>query len=96
MLHDITSFISNKWLDLIGRPNLTLNSKCGNIVCSKNDKFKKYVENQYICECGFELFGEFEVVKETKPKLVCSINPCIESKIKMDIGCLRCKYIRER
>lgn len=89
-------FISPKWSSLIGRPRLTLlNHKCGNIVCGISDHFKKYQEKVYICKCGYEIMGDFDITQH-KAKLYCGTNKCPENKQKMDINCIKCELIRER
>lgn len=82
---------------LIGRPNLTLKDlKCQNITCNKTDKFKKYKENVYICECGYITKGEYEIAATHKVKFYCKTKKCPESKTKMDSLCLKCEFIGER
>jgi hypothetical protein len=82
---------------LLGRPNLTLkNIQCGNITCNKRDKFKKYKDNMYLCECGYILQGEFEIEETHKVKFGCSKKDCPEGKSKMTADCLKCNYIKER
>jgi hypothetical protein len=81
---------------LIGRPNLTLvDYKCHNIVCGLDNKFKMYKPDHYICQCGFEIEGKFEIIKHA-PKLYCGIKKCNIGKTKMDMSCVKCEYIRER
>lgn len=83
---------------LLGRPKLKLKGKsCMNLACMKDDSFKKLKDNIYICECGYETYGEFEEVK-MKVKLYCGKGhiPCPEDKSKMDKGCLTCPYLSER
>lgn len=96
---DWSNIISEKWLSLIGRPRLSLffkNKKlrCGNITCSKNDRFKLYKENNYLCECGFEIKGKFEIEK-FPIKLKCCAKSCPENKNKIDKYCIRCSFIKE-
>jgi hypothetical protein len=82
---------------LIGRPNLTLkNITCGNITCNKRDKFKKYKEDLYMCECGYLAIGDFEIEATHKIKFFCTTKSCPESKSKMDKNCLKCQFIGER
>lgn len=82
---------------LIGRPNLTLKDiNCGNITCGQSDKFKKYKSNSYLCECGYILYGEYEVEETHKVKFYCKAKQCPESKGKMDKTCLQCELIGER
>lgn len=81
---------------LIGLPRLVLKDfKCQNIVCGKHDQFKKFKEN-YICECGYIATGEFKIEQTIKPKLYCKTSPCIEGKTRMNIECLKCKFIGEK
>lgn len=81
---------------LIGRPNLKLkNAKCGNILCNKNNKFKKY-KDYYICECGYILKGKHKIEEQYKIKLYCQAKKCVFGKNKMDKACLTCKLIGER
>lgn len=104
MLSKIEKMISKKWSILIGRPRLTLSYyvndniedfKCKNITCGKTDRFKKYKDNKYICECGYIIEGDF-YLKQHKTKLYCNTKICPENKKKMDKECLRCEFIRER
>lgn len=83
---------------LIGRPNLTLKDvECKNITCGKKDKFKKYKDNIYLCECGYQLRGEFEIETQHKISFYCKAKKgCPEGKTKMNKECLRCKLIGER
>lgn len=82
---------------LIGRPNLTLKGvKCQNITCGKTDKFKKYKENMFICECGYIIEGNHEIETTHKIKFSCKAKICPEGKVKMDSQCLKCEHIRER
>lgn len=96
MLRDIANYTSKKWSTLIGRPRLILvGQKCQNIMCNKNDHFKMYNDKHYICECGYEIIGEFNLTK-LKTTLFCGIEKCEFGKVKMDIDCIKCQYIRER
>jgi hypothetical protein len=82
---------------LIGRPNLTLkNITCGNITCNKRDKFKKYKEDMFQCECGYYAIGDFEIEATHKVKFYCTTKSCPENKTKMDKSCLQCSFIGER
>lgn len=83
---------------LIGRSKLRLkNFQCQNITCNKTDEFKKYKENQFICECGYIAEGEFEIEMTIKVKLYCQAgSKCIYGKAKMDRDCLKCEKIGER
>jgi hypothetical protein len=82
---------------LIGRPNLTLkNFQCQNITCNKTDKFKKYKEGIYICECGYITKGDHEIETTHKIKFFCKTKSCPERKTKMTKECLKCQYIGER
>ncbi len=96
MILDWGNLISDKWSSLIGRPRLTLkNHSCGNIVCGKDNRFKKYIENKYMCECGYIIEGEFEITKHPL-KLYCGTSKCPEGKTKMTKDCIKCSWIRER
>lgn len=96
MLDKIALFVSHKWSLLIGRPNLTLvDFKCKNIVCGLDNKFKLYSEDNYICQCGFEIQGKFETIKHPL-KLFCGTSKCDTGKTKMDMSCIKCCHIRER
>jgi hypothetical protein len=82
---------------LIGRPNLTLkNFQCQNITCNKKDKFKKWKNGQFICECGYITKGNHEIEETHKVKFGCSSKCCPQGKKKMDTGCLRCEFIYEK
>lgn len=82
---------------LIGRPNLTLKDfKCKNITCNKTDKFKKYKDNLFLCECGYIAKGEHEIIATHKIKFYCKTKNCHENKTKMDSQCLKCECIGER
>jgi hypothetical protein len=83
---------------LIGRPRLSLKDfKCQNITCGKEDQFKKYKEDYYLCECGYMVRGDFEIKETHKVKLYCtSPKNCPDKKTKMDKNCLKCSLIGER
>jgi hypothetical protein len=95
-LLDWENLISDTWSNLIGRPRLTLKGQvCGNITCGKNNYFKLYKENTYICQCGYIIAGQFEIIKYPL-KLYCRTKNCHNKKAKMDKECLKCQFIRER
>lgn len=82
---------------LIGLPKLKLkNFKCQNITCGKDNQFKKYKNNTYICECGYIAEGNLEIEESFKIKLYCKSPSCICNKTKMDKTCLKCEKIGER
>lgn len=82
---------------LIGRPNVSLkNFHCQNITCGKTDKFKKYKNEQFICECGYITLGKHEIENTYKVKFGCSSKNCPQCKKKMDTNCLRCEFIYEK
>ena len=83
---------------LIGRPNLTLkNFQCQNITCNKTDRFKKYKEDIFICECGYMTEGNFEIETTHKIKFYCTTpKNCPDKKTKMDKNCIKCACIGEK
>jgi len=83
---------------LLGRPFLTLlGVECRNITCGRSDRFKKYKDNIYICECGYIINGEFEEIKH-KSKFSCGADICPFHKENMDLNCIKsqCSYLIER
>lgn len=96
MLREMNDFAYDRKL-LIGRPRLTLKDfKCQNITCGKDDQFKKYKEDTYLCECGYIAIGDFEIEATHKIKFYCKTKPCVEGKVKMDAKCLKCEFIGEK
>jgi hypothetical protein len=96
MLRIIKNGLYNRDI-LIGRPNLSLkNFKCQNITCNKTDKFKKYTDDSYICECGYITKGKHEIEQTHKIKFYCKTKSCPENKVKMTKECLKCQFIGER
>lgn len=82
---------------LLGRPLLTLKGiKCGNIMCGKDDKFKWFKDNIYICECGYRVQGEFEIIKH-KSKFSCGVNKCpFGNSLSLKCIKIQCEHLIER
>lgn len=96
MINNIEDFKYNRDM-LIGRPNLTLKDiQCKNIMCKKTDKFKKYKDGLYLCECGYIYIGNPKIEITHRIKLYCKVISCPYNKTKMDKNCLSCEFIGER
>jgi len=96
MIKDLADFTYDRKV-LIGRPNLTLKDLiCKNITCNKKDKFKKYKDDMYICECGYIVNGDVFIEESHKVKLYCQKGKCIFGKEKMNRDCLKCEFIGEK